>query len=116
MAHRGKWRGISDLHLHRVWGNAAALGCGRLKKEIGMTGEKNVGISAEVLAQVAEIARAEGKTADQVIEEAVRQVLKTRGAGRKRADFSELVGKWQPDPAFDEIIASQRQIDPEKWT
>jgi hypothetical protein len=35
--------------------------------------------------------------------------------GRKRADFSDLVGKWVPDPAFDEIIASQRQIDPDKW-
>ena len=34
---------------------------------------------------------------------------------RKRADFHDLVGKWTPDPAFDDIIASQRQIDPEKW-
>ena len=32
-----------------------------------------------------------------------------------RADFMDLVGKWTPDPAFDEIIASQRQIDSEKW-
>jgi len=32
-----------------------------------------------------------------------------------RADFSDLVGKWTPDPAFDEIVASQRQIDHEKW-
>ena len=31
------------------------------------------------------------------------------------ADFSDLVGKWKTDPAFDEIIASQRQIDPDKW-
>ena len=34
---------------------------------------------------------------------------------RKRADFSDLVGKWTADPAFDEAIASQRQIDPDKW-
>jgi hypothetical protein len=32
-----------------------------------------------------------------------------------RADFSDLVGKWTPDPAFDEIIAAQRQIDWDKW-
>jgi len=32
-----------------------------------------------------------------------------------KADFSDLVGKWTPDPAFDGIVASQRQIDPEKW-
>jgi hypothetical protein len=33
----------------------------------------------------------------------------------KRADFDDLIGKWTPDPAFDEIIATQRQIDPDKW-
>jgi plasmid stability protein len=32
-----------------------------------------------------------------------------------RADFSDLVGKWAPDQAFDEIVASQRQIDANKW-
>jgi hypothetical protein len=36
--------------------------------------------------------------------------------GRKpRANFSDLVGRWTPDPAFDEIMAAQRQIDWEKW-
>lgn len=34
---------------------------------------------------------------------------------RQKADFSDLVGKWTPDPAFDEIIAAQRQIDWDKW-
>ena len=38
----------------------------------------------------------------------------TIGAGRK-ADFSDLVGRWAPDPGFDEILASQRQIDLDKW-
>ena len=33
----------------------------------------------------------------------------------RRADFSDLVGQWTPDPAFDEIIAAQRQIDWDKW-
>lgn len=33
----------------------------------------------------------------------------------RRADFAELVGQWTPDPAFDEVIASQRQIDWDKW-
>ena len=35
--------------------------------------------------------------------------------GKKRADFSDVVGKWSPDPEFDKILASQRQIDWEKW-
>ena len=34
---------------------------------------------------------------------------------RKRAEFSDLVGKWTPDPAFDEILAAGRQIDLDKW-
>jgi len=32
-----------------------------------------------------------------------------------KADFSDLVGKWVPDPGFDKVIASQRQIDADKW-
>ena len=41
----------------------------------------------------------------------------TRAAiGRtRRSDFSDLVGQWTPDSAFDEVIASQRQIDWDKW-
>jgi len=36
--------------------------------------------------------------------------------GRKRkADFSDLVGRWTPDAAFDEILAAQRKIDRDKW-
>jgi hypothetical protein len=34
---------------------------------------------------------------------------------KKRADFTDLVGKWTPDAGFDEIVATQRQIDPDKW-
>jgi hypothetical protein len=33
----------------------------------------------------------------------------------KKADFTDLVGQWTADPAFDEILASQRRIDPDKW-
>jgi hypothetical protein len=34
---------------------------------------------------------------------------------QRRADFSDLVGRWTPDPAFDEIMAAQRRIDWDKW-
>ncbi len=34
---------------------------------------------------------------------------------RKKEDFSDIAGQWTPDPAFDEIMASQRQIDWDKW-
>ena len=44
------------------------------------------------------------------------QELTRATIGRPRkADFSGLVGQWTPDPAFDEVIASQRQIDWDKW-
>ena len=33
----------------------------------------------------------------------------------QRADFTDLVGRWTPDPGFDEIIAAQRRIDWDKW-
>jgi hypothetical protein len=34
---------------------------------------------------------------------------------QRRADFSDLVGKWTPDAAFDEILAAQRTIDADQW-
>lgn len=33
----------------------------------------------------------------------------------KRADFSDLVGVWVPDPLFDEIMAEQGQIEWDMW-
>ncbi len=42
--------------------------------------------------------------------------LTSAAVGRRpRADFSDLAGRWTADPAFDEIMAAQRQIDWEKW-
>jgi hypothetical protein len=46
-----------------------------------------------------------------VVEELTRAMI---GRTRK-ADFSDLLGKWTPDPEFDDVIASQRQIDWDKW-
>ena len=33
----------------------------------------------------------------------------------EKADFSDLVGKWTPDAAFDKIVKSQRRIDRSEW-
>jgi HicB family len=46
-----------------------------------------------------------------VIDELVAAVV----GEKRRADFSDLVGKWTPDPAFDEVVAAQRRIDYDKW-
>ena len=34
---------------------------------------------------------------------------------KQKGDFSDLVGKWTPDPAFDEILAAQRRVDRDTW-
>ena len=47
-----------------------------------------------------------------VVDELTRSLL---SRSTLKADFSDLVGKWTPDPAFDEIVASQRRIDTAKW-
>jgi hypothetical protein len=45
----------------------------------------------------------------------VDELTMAAGAHRRRADFSDLVGQWTADSAFDEILAAQRQIDPDNW-
>ena len=45
----------------------------------------------------------------------VDQLTEAAVGHRQRADFSDVAGRWTPDPGFDEIIAAQRQIDRAKW-
>ncbi len=45
----------------------------------------------------------------------VEELTRAAGSDRRKADFSDLVGRWTPDPAFDEILAAQRQIDLPRW-
>jgi hypothetical protein len=70
------------------------------------------GVPPEVDAALRRIARQRRQSLNRVVvDELTRAVI-----GRPmKADFSDLVGKWTPDPAFDEVLAAQRQIDPEKW-
>jgi hypothetical protein len=56
-------------------------------------------------------ARAKTSMNQLILNELVRTTL---GISSK-ADFSDLVGRWIPDPAFDEIMAAQRQVDRDKW-
>ncbi|MDQ2949644.1 MAG: hypothetical protein M3Y27_27530 [Acidobacteriota bacterium] len=52
----------------------------------------------------------------QSLNQVIIEELSVATAGRRcRADFTDLIGQWTPDANFDKIIASQRQIDPEKW-
>jgi hypothetical protein len=69
------------------------------------------GVPKEVDAELRRKAARQKKSLNQVI---LDELSRANGQ-QKKADFSDLVGKWEPDPAFDEIIASQRKIDWAKW-
>jgi hypothetical protein len=70
------------------------------------------GVPSEVDRVLRKKAAQRKQSLNQVIVEEL--ALATVGA-KKRADFSDLVGRWTPDAAFDEILAAQRQIDWDKW-
>ncbi len=70
------------------------------------------GIPREVDIVLRRKAAARKVSLNQVI---VEELSLAASGARKRADFSDLVGKWEPDAAFDEILAAGRQIDRDKW-
>lgn len=66
--------------------------------------------------EVDRVLRRKAAQQKQSLNQLVLDELTVATVGRKqRDDFSDLVGRWTPDPAFDEILASQRQIDWDKW-
>ena len=70
------------------------------------------GIPAEVDRALREKAKRSGRSLNQaILDELMASTLGTK----QKADFSDLVGRWAPDPEFDDVIRSQRKIDPEKW-
>ena len=70
------------------------------------------GVPREVDAALRRKARQRKQSVNQVIVEELTQATVGR---RRKAGFSDLAGRWTPDPAFDEILAAQRQIDWDKW-
>jgi hypothetical protein len=69
------------------------------------------GVPKDVDAALRKKAAQRKQSLNQVIVEELSQA----SGRKKRIDLSDVVGKWEPDPAFDEIIASQRKIDRAKW-
>jgi hypothetical protein len=43
------------------------------------------------------------------------ELVKATVGRRNIVDFSDLVGQWTADPAFDDILSAQRQVDWDKW-
>jgi len=66
--------------------------------------------------EVDRLIRRKAARTKQSINQVILDELTRATIGRpSRADFSDLVGRWTPDPAFDEIVAAQRQVDWDKW-
>jgi hypothetical protein len=70
------------------------------------------GIPPEVDSALRRKAQQRKQSLNQVI---VDELAMATGGRKPRADFSDLVGQWTADPAFDEVLSAQRQIDPDKW-
>jgi len=70
------------------------------------------GIPQEVDRALRQKAARQKRSLNQVIVEEL--TAATFGVKRK-TDLSDVAGGWIPDPAFDEILAAQRQIDWDRW-
>lgn len=70
------------------------------------------GIPPEVDRVLRQRAARRGQSLNQAI---IDELTELTVGQRPHADFSDLVGRWTPDPAFDEILSAQRQIDWDKW-
>jgi len=70
------------------------------------------GVPREVDAILRRKAAQRAQSLNQVV---LDELAAAAGARTVRTEFSDVLGRWTPDPAFEEIIGSQRKIDPEKW-
>jgi len=66
--------------------------------------------------EVDRILRERAKASNRSINQVIIEELTKATIGRKQvADFTDLVGQWQPDAAFDQALAEQREIHPDDW-
>jgi hypothetical protein len=66
--------------------------------------------------EVDRLLRQKATQSKQSLNQVIVDELTVATIGRKqKEDFLDLAGQWIPDPAFDEIVAAQRQIDWDKW-
>jgi hypothetical protein len=71
------------------------------------------GVPPEVDRALRQKAAQRGQSLNQAI---VDELVAATVGRKKKTDLSDICGQWEPDPGFDEIIASQRQvIDWDRW-
>ncbi|HWL95206.1 MAG TPA: hypothetical protein VNT79_16925 [Phycisphaerae bacterium] len=60
-------------------------------------------------------AKAEGKSLNQMVLEALRREAGFDQATQIYTDLDHLIGTWVEDSEFDATLAAQRTIDPDRW-
>lgn len=70
------------------------------------------GIPAEVDRALRKTSAERGVSLNQLV---VEKLMAATGVGMRRANFSDLVGTWTEDPAFDSAVAAFREVDEEMW-
>ena len=62
------------------------------------------------------VLRERAKTQRISINQLIIDELSRATVGRSKvADFSDLVGCWEADEAFDKVLEQQREINPDDW-
>lgn len=70
------------------------------------------GLSPDVVRRLRQMAAARQISLNRLM---VEQLTAAAGGELRWADFSDLVGGWQPDPAMDDALGAMRQVDVELW-
>ncbi len=70
------------------------------------------GIPPEVDRQLRERAKSRKISINRLI---VEELTKATIGPRKHAEFTDLVGKWEQDEAFDSVLEGLRRVDAEDW-
>lgn len=73
------------------------------------------GVSKELDQVARAIAKRDGISLNQALMNALRRGLDLAAEPVRHNDLDRFIGTWVEDPAFDEAIEAQRQIDPELW-
>ena len=64
---------------------------------------------------VRERARAEGKSLNEVVLDALRSALGLSGGAGRQRDLADIAATWVDDPAAEAALWDQRKIDPDMW-
>jgi hypothetical protein len=61
------------------------------------------------------VARARGKSLNEVAIEALARGAGVTGESRRQRDLGDIADTWRKDAAFDRALAAQHAIDEEMW-